>query len=251
LYGTKIYPNTIALVTEVKETLENYSYLDYSDFGESVEDIREECLQLSKRAYEVQGAHRYSLAKLKSLENEMRISILELKRDVVILRSKASDTRETGGIMKLAGAVASAIAVVDGGLTLAALAAIGGGYVGAQMDASASKAERQATTALQNSAMLHQLLESVEGLVEAVDLVASFSAILENELSGIARIGAGSQFKVSHWKKMTGKSQVLVESCRYFIAVEPAIRSDLLSIKEKLDEEYVAEWNHGFIAAGS
>jgi len=147
--------------------------------------------------------------------------------------------------MKLAAAAASIIAAVDGGMTLAAVAAIGGAYGGSRLDTCASRAEAQAMATLQNAHILHQLVESVEGLVEAVDHVASFAAILENELLGIAKIWDGAQFKISHWKKMTGKSQTLVESCRCFIAVEPTIRSDLLSIKEKLDEEYVAEWRRG------
>lgn len=246
MYGTHVYPDTIKLVSETKETLENYVYLDYSDFAECVEDVRQECLQLSRRACKAQTHHRYCLGKLKALENDMRRSITTVKTSVVALRTKASDHREKGGIMKLAATAASFVAAVDGGLTLAAVAAIGGTYAGSRLDSRASQAEAQAVAALQNANLLHQLVESVEGLVEAVDLVASFVAILENELLGIAKIGDDStQFKVLHWKKMTGKSQTLVQSCRYFIAVEPAIRSDLLSIKEKLDEEYVAEWRKG------
>lgn len=245
MYGTHVYPDTIQLVTETKETMENYVYLEYADFANSVEDVREECLRLSVRAGRAQRYHRYSLQKLKALENEMRQSIGTLKNNVITLRSKAADHRSTGGTMKLMGAVAAVIAAVDGGMTLAAVAAIGGQWGGTKLDSCATNAEARAVAALQNTNMLHQLVESVEGLVEAVDLVASFAAILENELVGIAKIGVGAQFKIVHWKKMTGKASTLVESCRHFISVEPAIRSDLLSIKEKLDEEYVAEWRRG------
>jgi len=250
MYGTHVYPDTIKLVSETKETLENYVYLGYSDFEQCVEDVRQECLQLSRQAYKAQTHHRYCLGKLKALENDMRQSINTLKNNVVVLRTKADERREKGGIMRLAATAASFVAAVDGGLTLATVAAIGGTYAGSRLDASASRAEAQVVAALQNAKMLHQLVESVEGLVEAVDLVASFVAILENELLGIAKIGDGGDFKVLHWKKMTGKSQTLVQSCSYFIAVEPAIRSDLLSIKERLDEEYVTEWRKGRDAAG-
>lgn len=249
MYGTKIYPYTIELVTETKETLENYIYLSYEDFGGCVEDIRQECLRLSKVASKAQISHRYSLGKLKGLENEMRKSMSTLKNEVVVLRNTAVTKREKGGIMKLVTAVSSVIAAVDGGFTLAAVAAIGGQYAGSRLNDAASKAEAQAIVAMQNVAMLHQLVDSVEGLVEAVDLVASFVAILENELNGIAKIGDVATFKILHWKKMTGKSKMLVESCRSFIAVEPSIRSDLLSIKESLDEGYVAEWHKGYIAS--
>jgi hypothetical protein len=246
MYGTRVYPTAIQLVTTVKDTLEYYIYLEFSDFGQCVEDIRTECLTHSKIAVQVQARHTYVLANLKRLENEMRKSIGELKNDAIELRRKANDKRERSTVMKLAGAIAGVTAAVDGGMALAAVAAIGGAYMGGQLSDSASNAERRSITAMQNAAMLHQLIESLEGLVEAVDLVASFVAILADELKGISKIGVGVEFKVMHWKKMTGKASTLVDSCKAFIAVEPAIRSDLLSIKEKLDDRYVQKWGQDF-----
>jgi hypothetical protein len=248
MYGTNVYPNTVALVTKVKGTLETYIYLKFDDFCPVVGELREECTSASQRAAKAKKEHLYCLGKLKQLENEMRQSISTFKDRVVSLRASASKQRENSDILKLAAVVASVIAAVDGGLTLAVIGGIATGYVGGRLSDKAAKADKQALAMLENLAMLHQLVESVEGLVEAVSLVASFVTLLESELRELSEVGSSAEtFRSHHWKIMTGKARDLVESCRFFIAVEPTIRSDLLSIKESLDESYVAEWKRGFI----
>src|SRR5271154_3203467 len=260
MYGTKVYPGALELVKDIQEILENYIHLDFSTFEYSLEDIRAECLTHSKRAVKVQAGHTYVLGNLKRLENEMRRSIVELQNHAEIMRSKANTRKRQGEeVMQLGKAVAAAAAAVDGGLTLAVIAAIGGAFIGTRLCQKASKAEKRAVAALQNVALLHQLVESLEGLVEAVDLVASFVALLASELYGLSRIGVGMMAKFVHWRKMTrdaeirkvhwmkmtGKAQMLVGSCQAFITVEPKITSDLLSIKENLDDGYVEQWVQG------
>src|SRR5271169_907609 len=39
-YGTQVYPRTTQLVSEVRDMLEYYVYLDLSEFGEVIDDIR-------------------------------------------------------------------------------------------------------------------------------------------------------------------------------------------------------------------
>jgi hypothetical protein len=249
MYGRKVYPSALTLVKDVKQTLEYYMYFDFSDFVSCVEEMRSECLAHSKRAARAQVEHTYVLGSLKRLENDMRKTIAELRTNTVVIRRKATENREASGVMKLASAAAAALAAVDGGATFAVVAGIGYAFMGAHLSDAASAAENKALTALQNAAMLHQLIESVEGLIEAVDHVASFVTMLGNDLKEIAEVGTGTEFKVTHFKLMKGKATTLVSSCKTFIAVEPAITSDLLSIKETLDNDYVRQWDQGLTAA--
>jgi hypothetical protein len=61
--------------------------------------------------------------------------------------------------------------------------------------------------------MLHQLVESVEVFVDAVNHVASFVIILETELRGISGVGSDAeQLRIWHWKIMTGMAHTVMQS---------------------------------------
>jgi hypothetical protein len=224
-------------------------YLDFSDFVSCVEEMHSECLAHSRRAARAQVEHIYVLGRLKRLENDMRKTIAELRTNTVVIHRKATEKTEASGVMKLASAAAAAFAAVDSGATFAVVAGIGYAFIGEHLSDAASVAENQALTALQNAAMLQQLIESVEGLIEAVDHVARFVTMLGNDLKEIAEVGAGTEFKVRHFKLMKGNATTLARSCKTFIAIEPAITSDLRSIKETLDYDYVTQWDQGLAAA--
>jgi hypothetical protein len=106
-------------------------------------------------------------------------------------------------------------------------------------------AAEHAATASQNIAILKQLIESLEGLVEAVDLIAKFVTLMEDELKSISRVGVGEEMKKAHFIKLQGKGRTLVECCKGFIAIEPSISSDIGSIKQQLDEDYIRQWHGG------
>jgi hypothetical protein len=249
MYGTHVYPRSVKLVQLVKDTLEYYVLLDYDDFGECIDDIRKECLNHSKRATEIQIAHTYVLSNLKRLDNEMRVMVDTLKGQGAHHRRKAesrterSEAAKVGGVLAVAG---SALLIpFDAGVTFATtLGTVGGvaGLLGSHWEDKAIAAKMSADAAEKNAAIIHRLTDSVQDLCEAVELVASFVTMMADELEGLSRIGVDDHFKKIHWIKMTRKSNNLVESCKAFIAVEPAISSDLLSIKESLEVGYKAKW---------
>ena len=131
MYGTHVYPRSVKLVQVVKDTLEYYVLLDYDDFGECIDDIRNECLAHSKRATEIQLAHTYVLSNLKALDNEMRVMVDALNGQEAHHRRKAesraerSETAKAGGILALAGS--ALLAPFDAGVTfVTTLASVGG-----------------------------------------------------------------------------------------------------------------------------
>lgn len=262
MYGKQVYPQSLALVKEVKDILENYTLISFEDFAMYVDDIRQECLDNSKKAKKSQLAHTYVLANLKTLENEMRRELNKYRNCGVSKRNSAIASREravTTQNIGLGAAAASTtvaplvglvMAPFDGGLTALAIAAVGAGaaMAGNRMNAQAAKQDNEAQSAHQNATALGHLIQSVESITEAVDIVAQFMALLANELNGIAGIGVGRSFKQMHWTKMTNKAKNLVSSCNDFIAVEPAITADMLSIKEELEHGYFQTWVTGYKA---
>jgi len=94
-------------------------------------------------------------------------------------------------------------------------------------------------------AILKILIQSLEALVSTITNIASFIKLLESDLTEISQTAVGQQLKKRHWKIMTGKAKHVVACCRAFIAVEPAITSDLRSIRERLDQDDVNNWKAG------
>jgi hypothetical protein len=260
MYGKHVYPRSLALVKDVKDIVENYTLIGFEDFANYVDDIRQECLENSKKAKQSQLAHTFVLANLKTLENEMRQELnvhrnrgVSLRNNAVVSREKAVTTQNIGlGAMAASTTVGPLVGLLfapfDGGLTTLAFAALGAGatMAGNHINAKAAKQDNEVKSAYENATALGHLIQSVESITEAVDIVAQFMALLANELSGIGGIGVGKTFKEMHWKKMTNKAKILVESCNNFIAVEPAITADMLSIKEDLEHGYSEAWKTNF-----
>lgn len=134
--------------------------------------------------------------------------------------------------------------VVSGGITTVVVPLVGEIWTHF-LHKGASEAEMRAAAANQNAAILRQLIDSLGELLNAIELVANFICTLGEELRGIADVKTGESLKRAHFLKMRGKCSTVVESCKAFIAVEPAITSDLRSIEEKLDEDYINKWNQG------
>jgi hypothetical protein len=129
-------------------------------------------------------------------------------------------------------------AVTIAGTAIAALA-IAGGEIS---DARAAKAEATAESASYNGSVLKHLIGSLQEFSEAVDLVASFVSLMEVELRQLARIGVNVQLRRSHYQKIKGKAQHLVQSCDLFLQIQPAITSDLLSVKQSLESGFAEDW---------
>ena len=261
MYGAIVYPTTINLVKEVQETLENYTLIDeFELFTDCVEDVRLDCLANSKRARKVQHGHTYVLTNLKRIDSDMRQHLNSQRYRVFDLTNGAISDRATAvnsenlGVGAAAGATALApvlgliISPLDGGLCALALTVIGAGatMAGNHLNARAARRENKAQVAYQNAAALEQLIQSVESLTEAIEIVASFVALMANELEGISQIGAGLTLRRLHWLKMKRKGQNLVDSCKAFLEIEPSVRSDMMSIKEDWEHDYRDLWQRGF-----
>jgi hypothetical protein len=260
MYGSDVYPRSLALVKEVKGILEYYTSITFDEFADNVEDIRDECLDNSKKAKQSQLAHTFVLANLKRIQNEMTQELnmhrnrgVELRRDAASNREKAANSQNVGVGVAAASAsisplVGMFVAPIDGGITTLVLTAIATRATinATQMNAKAVRQETEANAAYQNATALGHLIHSVEFITEAIDIVAQFMALLANELEGIGDIGVGQALKKMHWSKMTNKAKNLVVSCNDFIAIEPNITSDMLSIKEELEHGYSQTWKRGF-----
>lgn len=260
MYGSDVYPRTLALVKEVKDILEYYTLITFNQFANNVDDIREECLDNSKKAKQSQLAHTFVLANLKRLQNEMAQELnmhqnrgVQLRRDAASNREKAVNSQNLGvgaaaASTSISPLVGMLVAPIDGCITTLVLTAIAAQatITATQRNAKAVRQETEANAAHQNATALGHLIHSVESITEAIDIVAQFMALLANELEGIGGIGVGRDFKEMHWNKMTNKAKNLVVSCNDFIAIEPNITSDMLSIKEDLEYGYSETWKRGF-----
>jgi hypothetical protein len=260
MYGSEVYPGTLELVKEVQEMLESYTLISFDDFADCVDDVRKDCLANSKRAKTAQHGHTYVLANLKSLENDIRQYLnvyrnrgADLQNSAVANRDRALNSQNLGigaaaASTAIGPLVGLAVAPFDGGITALTLAAVGAAatMAGNQMTAKAVKQDNEAQSAYQNAMALGQLIQSLESLTEAVEIVAKFMALMANDLKEISCIGARTEFKKLHWNKIKSKAGKLVGSCRDFIAIEPCIRSDMLSIKEELENGYPESWKTGF-----
>jgi hypothetical protein len=74
--------------------------------------------------------------------------------------------------------------------------------------------------------------------------LAKFISLFESELSALARIGVGTGFKQLHFRdSVEAKSRNVADAYNCFIEVRPVIQSDLLSLREILEEGFEVE--HG------
>ena len=248
MYSAKVFPRTVSLVENVKDMLESYVYDTEDDFVKDIDGLRDECLVYAKEARFVQKGHVFVLGNLKALENEMRQKVGLLYTGAVDSRNNAAVLRSQGSILKVIGglglAVGPCVAGFDGGMitiigTIAASVAIAKGEI---QNAKAAKTEYNATVAVHNATILHSLIHSLQEFSEAVDLVAKFVTLTEIELRQIAGSGVGRELKARHYRKIKGKAKDLIESCRCFLGVRPAIESDLMSIRESLENGYEEQW---------
>ena len=253
MYGNNVYPKAVEFVRQVKEMLEVYVYVKFDDFCSIIDEMRRDCHQMSAKAKDIQRQHEFVLSNLKRLETEMRQVAKNLQNRRTGLEQRAAAQNRNGGMVsaigKLAMAAGPVIMPLDGGATLSfGLAVTGTGaaarYAGSQMIDKAETKRQQADAAHCNSIIFLRLLESVEGLCDAVDVVASFIALMGGELDGLSRIGENEPtLRMAHYQLIKGKAGALVENCNAFMAVEPGIRSDLMSIKASLEIGYEKQWN--------
>jgi hypothetical protein len=268
MYGTRVYPGTVELVKSVKRTLEYYVYLDYSDFSECVDEVRSKCLNLAKSAIASQHKHTYVLANLNTLEDEMHQEKNVLKNRELVHREKAEshDTRSNLGLIgaeigaRVSGHISdrmTAIAqeygasITDLPMELRAIPYVGMALSVCSLVYAAhkhfrSKAEQtNASGMVISSEIFDELIESLKGLEEMVYNISGFMALMATDLSEIAAVENESvQEKLlkAHWKLMTKRAKAVVNGCKAFIAVEPAIASDLMAIKDKVEEGYYEKW---------
>ena len=261
MYGSTVYPATVKLVREVQETLENYTLIDeFELLADCVEDVRLECLSNSKRARKAQHGHTYVLTNLKRIDNDMRQHLnlhrnrgFDLNQGAISDRARGARSQNLGigaaaGATALAPVLGLIVSPLDGGLCALALTAVGAGatITANRMNARATRREGEAIAAHQNATALEQLILSVDSLTEAIEIVASFVALMANELEGISQVGTGLTLRRLHWLKMKKKGQNLVDSCKAFLEIEPSVRSDMMSIKEELEHGYPELWHRGF-----
>jgi hypothetical protein len=232
-------------VSKVKGTLQSYVYLNEVDFLEAIDEIRTECLELSKQALQVQIAHTYVLAHLKRLDTDIVVS-----RDVATatsteLQLKEKELREQAEVVGVGTLfVGTAVALLKAPWLAIVVGAVGTMWESLLKDDSIV-AKRGAYAANQNKDTLELLMRSVSDLTDAVTVISEFITNLADDLEAISEVGVGQAPKKWHFKVMHGASRDLVNRCSDFIAIEPAITSDLHSIKEKLDTVYIQEWNEG------
>lgn len=261
MYGSTVYPATVRLVREVQEVLENYTLIDeFELFADCVEDVRSDCFACSKRARKAQHGHTYVLTNLKRIDNDMRQHLnfhrnrgFDLKNGAISDRQSAARSQHLGvgataGATALAPVLGLIVSPLDGGLCAMALTVLGAGatMAGNNLNARAARKENEAQAAYQNATALGQLIQSVESLTEAIEIVAMFVASMADELEGISKVGAGLKLRKLHWLKMKKKGENLVNSCKAFLAIEPCVRSDMMSIKEELEPGYHDLWHRGF-----
>jgi hypothetical protein len=246
LYGSRVYPQTVQLVTGVKAVVEYYSGdIEFSDFVEYITDIRDEFNEEAKKANAVQRKHIFVLENLKRLENVMHTSAAKVQSEADASKRKAEQKAKHSKTLKYGRWVSAGMASMDGG-TAAAIVAVVGELWKNHLDKQVLKAESKAAAAEANHEILRLLIESVTELVAAIECIAKFVTVLASELNALAKLGANRQeVKRLHFKVMQNKSRMLVQRCNGFIAVAPVITSDLHSITEKLDHGYIRSWEHG------
>lgn len=244
-YGSKVYPRTLDLVSKVKDTLEYYVHLDESEFSTVIDEIRTECLEHSKQAFKVQITHTYVLENLKRLDNEMRTARNQAQSKAIALKDRSKAKKESADVVGVGSLVVGAVGTLLNGPITGIITTVVGRIWQARLKFESKIVGCQAAAANQNGTTLDILINSLEGLVEAVNVISEFITVMANDLQSISRVGIEQKTKRVHFIMIKGMSGNLVDRCRGFIAIEPAITSDLRSIKEKLDIAYIEEWNEG------
>jgi hypothetical protein len=254
MYGCHVYPNSHELVKAVKSILENYVYLDYADFIECLNEIRRDCLKHSTTAYKAQIKHTYVLENLKQLQDDMEKSANSLKearqqheQSVEKISARgfgaASIAQGAFGAAEAALAVAEFTSPVPVAVPVALVAlGLGSLFYAVSLIGDFQQATNNVKVVSASSTVLKGLLESLGDLLQAVDLIAGFMAVMANELDEISKTGIDEDMSKRHWKIMTKKGQTLVNSCNGFIAIEPKITSDLRSIKDTLEVGFEDSW---------
>ena len=251
MYALKIFPTAIALFETVKDTLECYTDLDLATFCEEIEEIRQCCLDHSKTAAKVQLGHIFVLVNLKAHENKLQADVGVQQFWEKTYREASVTKKESGAKLKRLGtfglAAGPAFSAVDGGLltfigSVASALAI---MTGDKRTTEAVHLANLANVASKNAEIFMQLIGSLQEFSEVVDNIAILVSRLESELRQMSKIGVGERVRRAHYLKMKGKGKRLIESCNEFLAVMPAIVSDLQSINrysEKIDSEYANKW---------
>ena len=247
MYGKYVFPYSVTLVENIKDVLENYLDLEYKDFAESLEEIRDDCRRYSEFAREAHRAHLYVLSRLKSLDNELHRKVSVLTSHAIDARNRAETMKKVGTTAKSVGtlgiAVGAALVPIDGGITLGlSLAGAGAAFYGDNRSSAAEKEQAIGQVSSHSAGILQRLIHSLEDFTAAVEIVAEFVVLLESELRIMAKIGVGREFKMLHFRKMARKARDIVGNSARFIMIKPVIMSDLLSVREVLEEGFEEKW---------
>lgn len=235
MYRLHLYPKSVTLIEGVKEMLENYTLLEFEDFKEILDEIREKCQEDGKLAGKLQIAHSIVLSNLEKLKQQMTAKGIALTHTATELDRKATGKEDVGNGLKFLGVAAGLINPVIG----FALAGVGHAiHSGAKDD------YRRADNMRDSISKLEQLNESLECVSTAINVVGRFMGLMKSELDGVARAGGSSTFSKVHWKKMSAKARGIIGNCNQFIAMKTDIETGFLAIPKNITvkKEYEETW---------
>jgi hypothetical protein len=175
----------------------------------------------------------------------MKTARNQVQSRAIALKDQSKEKKESADIVGVGGMVVGAVGTLLNGPITGIVTAVVCRIWQARLKFESKIVGCQAAAANQNGTTLDILIDSLEGLVEAVNVISEFITIMADDLQSISRVGIGQKAKKVHFIMIKRMSVNLVDRCRGFIAIEPAITSDLRSIKEKLDIDYIEEWNNG------
>ena len=238
MYRLHLYPRTIVLVESIKEMLENYTLINFEDFGEDLDEIRRKCQETVVLAGKLQIEHSFVISNLSQLGKEMGNTEDELAEKAVQIHTKATKHRKTGNVWKAVGAVGIVAAPFDLGLTLGIATGLGNAYCSA-----AKKGFRREKDMCYSIAILDQLSQSLIRASAAISVIGQFMGLMRSDLDGVARAGSSSTFSKVHWRKMTAKAKGVIQSCNSFIAQKLTIETHFLTMNFTVPHEYEERWH--------
>ncbi|CAI2168944.1 16092_t:CDS:1 [Funneliformis geosporum] len=236
VYSRVILPSANVVVQNIQDFVETYTALSYDDFKECIEDLANGAHRNQDMASYTKLLHQEILANFKNEENNVNIVLKKLEKDTEWYKARAKQLRELSNV-KTSWAIG--LSLIPGVNFIASPILW---YSGKEDLVEAIASEEESKLAVAATFIIRDVLQtSLLNFAQALADISGFFNILQNELSILARNSDDGVTKL-HYYKCRNKVPAIVAACHFYMKSIPDCQTDLMTIPNDIDKNYVQQW---------
>ncbi|PIK62471.1 hypothetical protein BSL78_00568 [Apostichopus japonicus] len=242
VYTKIVLPASAHVMGSIEDFFEYYKELTLDEWRQNLDDILKDVQEHKRYCSEVAAMHEHMLIPLKRKQDEAKVLMSEFEgltetyKEVKKKLEESAEKKALWAMYLLFIPVPKMVPVVSALLSLSAESDSAKAFVKAkQCDISETAIILLSET----------MIPAISHFLDGIRVATSFFSVVEQDLLSFQNKGQRAMAKKRklHFQMMRSKAMEITRSCKAFIAMVPDVRTDLMCIPEKPDDEnYVDRW---------